>query len=300
MGGPRVPLGISEPVLMLEVRSSIHASMRGSSKLASACGCFVRRPSLGQDIQDCSLSFLFVSKESNMDLSYQALAAHASSHTLQELVDDKQFVDAVSALVFDEEGNDELFLCTVLVDMFHDHFGLTAARGRHVTKAIMEQSHSLRELFDMNAQLNAGTYIAPNVSAHVATGLLGPYPASQGNATPEPEVKSDTTERVVDEPLGALAPPEQESPDSVDSAAPPARFGDIAGVVMQQPLAQVVKEVIGPVGFVEPSPAPEAASITADLAAGAPMFTEAGTAPTKLPSAQGQNPQARPLPTPKE
>ena len=43
-------------------------------------------------------------------MSYTDIATHASSHTLQELVDDQAFVDAITSLVFDEEGNEDLFL----------------------------------------------------------------------------------------------------------------------------------------------------------------------------------------------
>ena len=95
----------------------------------------------------------------------------------------------------------------------------------------MEQEASIKELFDMNRQTEANA-LRPRTTNTTAQSLLGPYPASdrQGRS---PSATSRVTELVEDLPRALSEPPRDRL-----------RFGDIPGILSQQPLVQALKEEV--------------------------------------------------------
>ena len=62
------------------------------------------------------------------DPSYERLAEHARQNSLRTLVEDTGVVNAVLLKQFRSDGSEDLQLITILVDMFHDFFHMSAAR----------------------------------------------------------------------------------------------------------------------------------------------------------------------------
>ena len=173
------------------------------------------------------------------DSSYANLAAYADSYPLIDLVNDEQFVAEIHARDFQHDSSDDLFLANLLVDKFHDYFEMSSTQRKHATRAIMQQRHTLRQLFEMYETNGGKTPPRPASTDHVVDGLLGPYPAARGR--PPVKEETSTAQRRAQSLPPVRGPGEQKLP----SPSAPLRFGDLAGIALNQPLTQVVLEAFG-------------------------------------------------------
>ena len=178
----------------------------------------------------------------SLDASYSELTDYAEGKSLVELVRDIHFVQSVNAKDFADDSVEDLFLCSMLVDLFHDHFNMNSARRKQVSNAITEGTHTLQELFTMNVSLAEGPGLQPQNSQHTAEGLSGPYPLKSTGPPSAFSLPSDTTEVVEGAPGLSSLPAAQQGG--------PATEGEQEGLV----------------------------SLTAGLAEGAPLYQEQGSA----------------------
>ena len=191
---------------------------------------------------------------------YAVLLEQAQLTMLHDLVDDDDFVAQIFSKDFADDSQEDTRLATVLVDKFHDAFVLSSKQRRFVTRSIMQSELNMKQIYDVfNTPAPAP---APAAGIASVETLTGPYPI-QGARTPEVlSGKSTPAKRATS------MPPLSRGDQAQEQGSPGRRnFGDIVGILQDQPLVQVI------VGHeVEEAPSPP---VTADLANDAPMYTEA-------------------------
>ena len=98
--------------------------------------------------------------------TFADLLAYASEHEITDLVVDNPFVSALSALQPDTHSDAFMALVEILVDMFHDHFDMNSRQRKQVTKELLENKKSLREIFatyESGYDVEAGPYLPGRV-----------------------------------------------------------------------------------------------------------------------------------------
>ena len=153
--------------------------MRGGSRQ----DCLrVRRPRLGHadlvaSLNSCCLSLLKSIVMISEHSTFQDAATFASDHSLTDLVGNSQFVRLVQNK--EPDHTDEYYyLLEVLSDAFHDFFSLDAGQRKSVSRNLRDRSMSIKDMYEMlrsdDEPFSKGP--RPEVTAHSATGLSGPYP----------------------------------------------------------------------------------------------------------------------------
>ena len=101
----------------------------------------------------------------------------ANDNSLEVLVNDVHFVEGIFVLAFDEASDLDTRLASIVVDKFHDHFSLSSSGRQAVTKAIMRNETTIKELYDEGMSGKVAAPIAPQARESSIDGLTGPYPA---------------------------------------------------------------------------------------------------------------------------
>ena len=172
---------------------------------------------------------------------YVDMLAHVREHDLEALVLNADFVRDMNDATIDPQSDAMNDLHEMITDMFHDRFGLCSRRRRVIHDALRAKTHTLRELYEMHEVQNVagagGAALSPPGIPGGAVGLTGPFPVSQGQAlqgiSPTPSVFSHP-------PTLAAGEEEEHAGPRERAPSPQRRFGDIAGILRDQPLVQLV------------------------------------------------------------
>ena len=80
--------------------------------------------------------------------TWNDMAQHAQDNSLDTLVMNASFVDTLRSKEPDMQQDEYLSVVEIITDRFHDRFGLSSRQRREVTKAIMNQTRTIPQLYD--------------------------------------------------------------------------------------------------------------------------------------------------------